>query len=205
MIGSELTIQLLVLRFFAGLIIATVQGATLAGVAVLLGDQGPRHDRRLTVMPFGHIDLLGLGSLVLTGFGWGKPVAIDAEQLRYGRWGLVLAVLASSLALLAVAYLILFLVIPLLTLLPYTTGIGAAAFVRVAARLCVWMALFTLVPLPPLAGAHLLAAMGIRLPPAANMVTGIVLLVISILGVTGALLTPLYSIIAPLVLGVDLS
>ena len=205
MIGSELTIQLLVLRFFAGLIIVTVQGATLAGVAVLLGDQGPRHDRRLTVMPFGHIDLLGLGSLVLTGFGWGKPVAIDAEQLRYGRWGLVLAVLASSLALLAVGYLILFLVIPLLTLLPYTTGIGAAAFVRVAARLCVWMALFTLVPLPPLAGAHLLDAMGIRLPPAANMVIGIVLLVGSLLGVTRTVLTPLYSLIAPLILGIDLS
>lgn len=205
MIGSELTIQLLVLRFFSGLIIATVQGATLAGVAVLLGDQGPRHDRRLTLMPFIHVDLLGLGSLVLTGFGWGKPVAIDAGQLRYGRWGLVLAVLASSLALLAVAYLILFLVIPLLTLLPFTTGIGAAAFVRVAARLCVWMALFTLVPLPPLAGAHLLAALGIRIPPAANMVMGIVLLVVSLLGVTRMALTPVYSVIAPLVLGVDLS
>jgi Zn-dependent protease len=132
-------------------------------------------------------------------------VAIDAAQLRYGRWGLVLAVLASSLALLAVAYLILFLVIPLLTLLPFTTGIGAAAFVRVAARLCVWMALFTLVPLPPLAGAHLLSALGIRIPPAANMVMGIVLLVVSLLGVTRMVLTPVYSVIAPLILGVDLS
>ena len=149
MIGSELTIQLLVLRFFAGLIIATVQGAALAGVAVLLGDQGPRHDRRLTLLPFVHVDLLGLGSLILTGFGWGRPVAIDAGQVRYGRWGLVLAVLASSLALLAVAYLILFLVIPLLTLLPFTAGIGAAAC-SAAHRCVAWPSTTNTPRAPPL-------------------------------------------------------
>lgn len=201
MISSELTIQLVLMRLFAGLIIVTVQGAAIAAAAVLLGDKGPRYDGRLTLMPFGHVDLLGLGSIVLTGFGWSKPVAIEAAQLRFGRLGLVIATLAGSVALLLVAYLILLLVIPLLTLLPYTSGLTAAAFVRLTARLCVWMALFALVPLPPLAGAHFLAALGIRLPPSTGVVIGVGLVVASVFGITRMVLTPAYDIVAPLVIG----
>lgn len=204
MIGADLTLQLLAMRLFAGLIIAMVQGATIAAVAVFLGDKGPRYDGRLALVPTRHVDLLGLGSLLLTGFGWSKPVAVDAAELRLGRWGLVIAAFAGSLALLVAAYVILMLVIPLLTLLPYTAGVTAAAFVRSAAQLCVWMALFTLLPVPPLAGAHLLAALGIRPPPAAGIVIGCVLLVLSIVGITRAVLTPVYVPVATVLLGVDL-
>jgi Zn-dependent protease len=204
-IGSELTIQLVVLRLFAGLILATVQGAVIAAAAVLLGDKGPRHDGRLTLVPFNHVDLLGLGSIMLSGFGWSKPVAIETAQLRFGRWGLVIAALAGSAMLLAIGYLILLLIIPLLTLLPYTAGLTAVAFVRVTARLCVWMALFTLLPVPPLAGAHLLAAVGIRLPAPAGILFGWGLLLASVFGITRTVLTPVYDVVAPLVLGLELA
>ncbi len=90
-------------------------------------------------------------------------------------------------------------------MLPYTSGVTAAAFVRSTAQLCVWMALFTLLPVPPLAGAHFLAALGIRLPPAAGIVIGCILLALSILGVTRTVLAPAYDIVAPLVLGVDVA
>jgi Zn-dependent protease len=203
--GADLTLQLLALRLVAGLIIAVVQSATIAGVAVLLGDQGPRHDGRLTLLPFGHVDPVGLGSLLLTGFGWSKPVAIEAGLLRFGRWGLVIAVLASSIALLVVAYLLLLLLIPALTLLPQTAALTAAAFIRVASRLCVWMALFALVPVPPLAGAHLLEAVGIRLPAGTGMWIGWGLLVVSLFGITRMVLAPLYGIVAPLVLGAEIA
>ncbi len=202
MTGLDLTIQLVVLRLFAGLIIATVQGATIAAAAVLLGDTGPRHDGRLTLLPFGHIDMLGLGSIMLTGFGWGRPVAIDAGKLRLGRWGLAVPVLAASGMLLVVGNLILLLVIPLLTFLPYTAGLGAAAFVRVAARLCVWMALFSLLPIPPLPGGHFLAALGISVPRQAGNYLGWVLLAASVYGITRMVLSPAYELIAPMVLGI---
>lgn len=201
MIGAELTIQLVVLRLLAGLIIATVQGASIAAIAVLLGDKGPRHDERLTLMPFGHVDLLGLGSIMVSGFGWGKPVAIDHGQLRFGRWGLVIAVLGGTVVLLALGYLLVQLIIPGLVLLPYTAGLTVAAFLRTAARLCVWTALFMLVPVPPLAGGHLLAAAGVRVPAASGMLIGWGLLLVSVLGLTRMVLTPLYNIVAPLVLG----
>jgi Zn-dependent protease len=203
MIGAELTIQLVVLRLFAGLIIVTVHGAIVSAVATMLGDAGPRYDGRLTVLPMPHVDLVGLGAMVLTGFGWGRPVAIEPGKLRLGRWGLVVIVLAGSAGLLLLAILLLMLAIPLLTLLPYTAGLTTAAFVRVAARLCVWMALFSLLPMPPLAGAHFLAAAGIGVPRRAGTFLGWALLVACILGVTRMVLTPAYGVIAPLVLGAD--
>jgi Zn-dependent protease len=204
-IGSELTLQLVILRLVAGLLVATVQGLSLAALAVLFGDRGPRYDGRLTAWPFGHVDLVGLGSIALSGFGWGRPVAVEPAQLRLGRWGLVVIVLAGSAALLLVGRLLLLLVIPLLTLLPYTSGITTVAFVRVAARLCVWAALLSLVPVPPLAGAHLLAALRISLPARAGTVFGWALLVLSALGVTRLVLTPAYDLIAPLVLGAEVA
>ena len=204
MIGPDLTMQLLAMRLLAGILIATVQGATVAAVAVLLGDKGPRYDGRLTPWPASHIDLLGLASLMLTGFGWSKPVAIDPGELRFGRWGLLVAVLAGSLALLVTGWLLLFLVIPALTLLPHTAALLVAAFLRSAAQLCVWMALFTLLPLPPLAGAHILAALGIRLPSAAGMVVGGLLLVLSIFGITRVVVVPAYQLVAPLIIGTEL-
>jgi len=203
--GPDLTVQLLVLRLFAGLLMMTVQGATIAAVAVLLGDKGPAHDGRLTLLPFPHVDVLGLGSLILSGFGWSRPVAIDAAGLRIGPWGLVVAVLAGSAALLALGYLILQLAIPLLTTLPYTAGIAGAAFVRLTARLCVWMALFALLPLPPLAGAHLLAAIGVRLPALIGVVVGWGLLLASAFGITRMVLLPAYDVVAPLVIGPELA
>lgn len=205
MIGSDLTIQMALMRLLAGLLIVTVQGTAIAAAAVMLGDRGPRYDGRLAPLPSRHVDLLGLAAIVLTGFGWGKPVAIEAAQLRWGRWGLVVAALAGSVALIVLAYLILLLVIPLLTLLPYSAGLTGAAFVRLTARLSVWMALFTLLPLPPLAGAHLLAAAGIRLPRSVGIVIGVMLIVASGFGITRMVLGPVYAIIAPVILGADVA
>lgn len=203
--GTDLTVQIVVSRLLAGLIIATVQGAAIAAAAVLMGDKGPRYDGRLTAMPANHVDLLGLGSIVLTGFGWGRPVAVEADKLLIGRWGLVAAVLIGSATLLLTAYALLLLAIPLLTLLPLTSGIAAVAFVRTTARLCVWMALFGLLPIPPLAGAHFLAALGLRVPKIAGSYLAWVLLAASFFGVTRTVLTPVYRLIAPLVLGIEIA
>lgn len=201
MIGSELTIQLVMFRLVAGLIIATVHGATIAAAAVLLGDKGPRYDERLSLQPFRHVDLLGLGSIIVSGFGWSRPVGIDSAQMGAGRWGLVIAALAGSAALLVAAFALQFLITPALTLLPHTAGLTSAAFLRLTMRLCVWMALFSLLPLPPLAGAHLLGAAGIRLPAISGTVIGWALLVASAFGITRIVLSPLYNLVAPLVLG----
>ncbi len=203
--GPDLTVQLVIMRLLAGVIIFIVHGIAIAGAAVALGDRGPAHDGRLQWPPWGHVSILGLGSLMLTGFGWSQPVAIETGKLRFGRASLVLVVLAGSAALLLLGFLLLLLAGPSLKSLDFTTGLTVAAFVRVAGRLCVWMALFSLLPIPPLAGAHLLTALGYTPPQKAGFFIGWGLLLASLFGVTQQLLMPLYQLVAPLVLGVDVA
>jgi Zn-dependent protease len=200
----DLTIQLLVMRILAGVLIFTIHGFTVAGTAVLLGDKGPRYDQRLSLSPGRHIDMLGLGALVLAGFGWSRAVDIDPAQMRAGRAGPVIAALAGSAVLLVLALVLMLLVQPALTMLPYSAALTVSAFLRVTAPLCVWIALFSLLPLPPLAGAQLLTALGIRLPAVTGTIVGWILLVVSVLGVTRIVLAPVYQLVAPLLLGPDL-
>ncbi|MHB2168012.1 zinc metalloprotease [Alsobacter sp. R-9] len=205
MIGPELTIQLVAMRLLAGIAIAMVHSLAIARVAVLLGDDGPRHDGRTRPFSSGHISLPGIGALMLTGFGWAAPVTIAGDRLKGGRIALVLPVLAGSAALLLLGFVLLLLASPALRALDFTAGVTAAAFVRVAGRLCVWIALFSLLPVPPLAGAHLLEAMGVRFPPRAAVAGAIALTLASLAGWTQWLLTPAYKAIAPLVLGADVA
>ncbi len=88
----DFTLQQLVLRLCALVFIAGVHGASVAGLACALGDQGPRYDRRLRLNPLVHLDLLGTVSGVLFLAGWMKPIAIDPAELRQGRIGLVVDV-----------------------------------------------------------------------------------------------------------------
>ena len=50
----DLTLNVLVLRLVALVFIVAVHGAAVAATAVELGDEGPRHDGRLTLYPFAH-------------------------------------------------------------------------------------------------------------------------------------------------------
>ncbi len=93
---TDLTLQAIAFRVLALLIVAGLHGGIVSRAAVLLGDKGPKYDGRLTVVPTGHIDLVGAFSLVLYGLGWGKPVAIDVREFRIGRFGIVVVILQAS-------------------------------------------------------------------------------------------------------------
>ncbi|HEY4202595.1 MAG TPA: hypothetical protein VGM83_18750 [Devosiaceae bacterium] len=205
MIPSDLTVDLVVMRLIAGVIMAVVQALCIAAMAGVLGDKGPRYDGRLTVWPWGHVALLGLGALALSGLGWGRPVAVEAGKLRFGRWGLVLVVLAGSVALLLLGFLLPLLVPPLLKGLDYTAGVTLAAFIRLTAQLCVWVALFSLLPIPPLAGAHFLTALGVRVPERTETYLGLALFVVTVLGISRMVIRPVFNVVAPLILGPDIA
>ena len=50
-----------------------------------LGDPTPARQGRLTLNPLAHIDWIGFATLVLVGFGWGKPVQIDPGYYKNRR------------------------------------------------------------------------------------------------------------------------
>jgi Zn-dependent protease len=197
----DLTFQLIAFRFLALLIIAGVHGCAVAGTAVLLGDKGPKYDGRLTIVPAGHIDLLGAIGLILFGLGWTKPVDVDAREFRIGRIGSLAVILAGFVGLLVTAALLVALILPSLAVLPYTAGLATAAFLRAASGLTIWVALLSLVPIPPLTGGLLLGAFGVRIPRQARWFLAALLLVAVAAGVVHKLLGPAHAVLASAILG----
>jgi Zn-dependent protease len=197
----DLTINLIVLRLLSLLIIAPVQRVTVAATAVALGDAGPKLDGELTGDPLRHLDLFGTLSSIIFGIGWSRSVTVDLAKYRTGRAGVVVVIIAAFAALLVTAFVLRMLVIPALTMLPFTAGLTVAAFLRVAAELGLWFALLGLVPIPPLTGGLLLAALGIRVSRQAQWMLAAGLLVAVGMGLVRNLLGPAHALLASVVVG----
>jgi Zn-dependent protease len=137
-----------------------------AWVATKLGDDTPRLQGRLTLNPLAHVDWMGtailpfLTSLFMGGFlGWGKPVMTNTSKLKGGRNGLALVALAGPGSNIVMAVI--------LAMAARLTLHAAPAFAEFAAsgvELSLYLAIFNLLPVPPLDGSKLLLAM--RVPMA---------------------------------------
>jgi Zn-dependent protease len=199
----DYTLQQFVLRLLAMVFIAAVHGFAVAGTACALGDPGPRYDGRLTANPLPHLDVLGTLSGVFS-VGWIRPIAIDPAQLRFGRAGLVLVVIAGAAATLA-SVAILRVVRPhLLPLLPDTTSALAFAVIETIGEVSLWFALVNVLPLPLLTGAHLVVAIvpgareGVR---RVQPYAAVALAALAVTGLAARALAPAYSVLARVVLG----
>jgi Zn-dependent protease len=200
----EFTPQQLVLRLCALLFIAAVHGAAVAETAVALGDPGPRHDGRLSLNPFAQLDVLGSICGVLFSVGWIRPIAIDPMELRGGRAGLPLIVIAGAAATLLSA-LALWLGRPLLLpLLPDTASSVVFALIETTGQLSLWFALINLLPLPCLTGGHLLTMVMPQWRSAfwrSRMFVAVLLALLAATGWVTGLLAPAYRLLAGLILG----
>jgi Zn-dependent protease len=196
---GDLTLQHVVLRIFAVLLIASVHGGAIATMAWVMGDRGPRDDGRLGFSPLRHLDLIGGLLTVLFTFGWIRPVAVDPGKLRSGRMGLVVLVAVASGATIALAVM-LRLVRPLaLNLLPDTAAATFFIFVETVGQLCVSFTVFNLLPIPPLTGQHLLVAALPWQRDAIRRIQPYCVVVLALLiatGVTARLLGPVESVIS---------
>lgn len=146
------------------LVLLPVHELAHAWVASKLGDDTPRWNGRLTANPFAHLDLWGTLMLVLFGFGYAKPVPVNPRNFRNPRRDMALVALAGPLSNLLVAILVL-LLFQLLKLVPATSGavlmIGAT-LVNIIAPISIRLAVFNLLPIPPLDGSRIFNAI---LPP----------------------------------------
>jgi Zn-dependent protease len=127
--------------------------------ADLQGDRLPRAMGRLTLNPIRHLDPLGTVLIFIVGFGWGKPVEFRPEALSSRRFGAALVALAgpSMNIVLAIVGAFLFRLVTLGPELAFLEDfLGRFIFINVA------LAVFNLIPVPPLDGSRLLT---IFLPP----------------------------------------
>ncbi len=126
-------------------------------VGFLLGDATAKQQGRLTLDPRAHIDPLGFISLLLLGFGWGKPVPYNPYHLRLPRLGPVLIAIAGPTSNVILGTLFTF-------LFQWTAvHLGGSnvltIFAQAGAFLNFSLALFNLIPVPPLDGSKLLLAL----------------------------------------------
>ncbi len=133
-------------------------------VALRNGDPTAKIMGRLTLNPVPHID--PVGSILLPGllllshagilFGWARPVPVNPLNYRDYRWGEITVSAAGPLSNLALAVIFAF-------ILRLSLGnIGLATLAYYGVSINIFLALFNLIPIPPLDGSHILAML---LPP----------------------------------------
>jgi len=176
-------------------------------VALLNGDPTARMLGRITLNPVPHIDPVGtilLPLILLLShagilFGWARPVPVNPLNYRNYRWG-EFAVSAAG----PVSNLVLAAVFSLLLRL----GLGNVGLVKLASfgvSINIFLALFNLIPIPPLDGSHILAMLLprdlARLYSYLEPVGFVLILVLLFTGILWAIIMPFYRAIAVLLLG----
>ncbi len=144
----------MVFRIPALLLAISIHEYAHAQCADSLGDPTPRLMGRLTLNPLAHLDPIGALLLVVCGFGWAKPVAINLNNIYPRRAGLIKVSVAGVAANLFLCFLAAFLMA--LTSRLGLLGDSLYRFFLWLQLYNVWFAFFNLIPIPPLDGYRLL-------------------------------------------------
>lgn len=157
MISGDLGTLVSVVAAF--LIAVTVHEFAHAWMADRLGDPTPRLRGRLSLNPLVHLDLIGTLLLLFAGFGWARPVEVNPRHFSNWRRGMLTVAAAGPLSNVGVAFA---------AGLLFQLGLTGAApalgrLVHAVVYVNAMLAVFNLIPIPPLDGSRILSNI---LPPA---------------------------------------
>lgn len=129
-----------------------------AFVADKLGDPTPRYTGRLSLNPFKHIDYMGAAFIILFGFGWAKPVQVNTRYFDNPKRDMAITALAGPVSNILMSFLFLILRNTVLLIPGVSPYSAIPLFFTFIAQINVYLAVFNLIPVPPLDGSRLLSA-----------------------------------------------
>ena len=162
-VGSRLTAQSLelLLLIVPVLVVSMVlHEIAHAYVANRLGDPTARMLGRLTFNPLKHVDPMGTAMFAITYltsgfmFGWAKPIPVQPRFFNRPHQDMAIVAIAGPIVNLAIAWAT---AVVAVQLIPDATGL-VAQFVSLAFATNVLLAVFNMMPIPPLDGSRVLAA-----------------------------------------------
>lgn len=164
-------------------------------VAYKLGDNTAKYSGRLTLNPLPHIDPLGALGILLFGFGWAKPVPVDARYFKNPKAGMAITALAGPVSNLLAAFLgyVIFNVVGLFAdVMSAQVYLWIYIFFNSYVSINIGLAVFNLLPLPPLDGSKIFAAfIPNRMLYKYYQYENYIMIIVFVLLFTGVLSTPL--------------
>lgn len=170
--------------------------------AYRLGDPTAMRSGRLTLNPLAHLDPVGALLLLVARFGWAKPVPIDPRYFKNPARDMVIVSLAGAAGNIATAFVagLLMRVMPKAILLNY----AVLNFMVLMVFINLGLAVFNLLPIPPLDGSKILYVL---LPPRwmeayykLERYGMLILMVLVIFGVVQQVMSPVVRFIASMAL-----
>ena len=163
-----------ILVALAALISLSVHEFAHGYMAYKLGDDTARNLGRLTINPLKHIDPFGAICMILFRFGWAKPVPINARNFKKPKRDFALVAMAGPIANIILSFLGAFLYLLTFSLVKdivfteknflFHVLNNLLTFLFAFHSLNIGLAIFNLIPIPPLDGSRIL---NVILPPKA--------------------------------------
>ena len=128
-------------------------------VANKLGDPTAKYSGRLTLNPMAHLDLFGSLMILFVGFGWAKPVPVDSRYLANPRTDMMKIAFAGPASNLLLAFVA-------GSLIRLTGNMGVLTSMLIMfAQINIMLAVFNMIPIPPLDGSQIFSGLMIRHNP----------------------------------------